>query len=153
MNAVADMSIEGWLKVINVNLNSVFYCMKYQIPEMLKQGKGAIVNMSSILGQVAFSHSAAYVDAKHGIVGLSRNAAIEYAAQGIRVNAVGPAFINTPLLSVLDDQTKQVLVRMHPIGRFGEAREVGELVIWLSSAKASFVTGNYYAVDGGYLAV
>ncbi len=109
--------------------------------------------MSSILGQVAFSHSAAYVAAKHGIVGLTRNAAIEYAGQGIRVNAVGPAFINTPLLSVLDDQTKQALVQMHPIGRFGEAKEVAELVIWLSSDKASFVTGNYYAIDGGYLAV
>ncbi|HXL58303.1 MAG TPA: SDR family NAD(P)-dependent oxidoreductase, partial [Chitinophagaceae bacterium] len=119
MNLIADMSIEGWLKVINVNLNSVFYCMKYQIPEMIKQGKGTIVNMSSILGQVAFSHSAAYVTAKHGIVGLSRNAAVEYAAQDIRVNVVGPAFINTPLLSVLVDQTKQALVKMHPIGRFG----------------------------------
>ena len=153
MNLIADMSIEGWLKVINVNLNSVFYCMKYQIPEMLKQGHGAIVNMSSILGQVAFSYSAAYVTAKHGIVGLSRNAAVEYAAQGIRVNAIGPAFINTPLLSVLDDETKQALVKMHPIGRLGEAKEVAELVIWLSSDKASFVTGNYYAIDGGYLAV
>jgi NAD(P)-dependent dehydrogenase (short-subunit alcohol dehydrogenase family) len=153
MNLIADMSVEGWLQVINVNLNSVFYCMKYQIPEMLKHGKGAIVNMSSILGQVAFSHSSAYVTAKHGIVGLSRNAAVEYAAHGIRVNAVGPAFINTPLLSVLDDETKQALKKMHPLGRLGEAKEVAELVIWLSSDKASFVTGNYYAIDGGYLSV
>jgi NAD(P)-dependent dehydrogenase (short-subunit alcohol dehydrogenase family) len=152
-NMIADMSIEGWIKVINVNLNSVFYCMKYQIPEILKQGKGAIVNMSSILGQVAFSHSAAYVTAKHGIVGLSRNAAVEYATQGIRVNSIGPAFINTPLLSFLDDQTKKELIKMHPVGRFGEATEVGELVIWLSSDKASFVTGSYYAIDGGYLSI
>jgi len=153
MNPIADMSVEGWLKVINVNLNSVFYCMKYELPEMLKQGHGSIVNMSSILGQVAFGNSAAYVAAKHGVVGISRNAAVEYAKQGIRVNAVGPAFINTPLLSALDQKMKDALVTMHPIGRLGEAKEVAELVVWLSSDKASFVTGNYYAVDGGYLSV
>lgn len=153
MNPVADMSIEGWLKVINVNLNSVFYCMKHQLPCMVKQGSGVIVNMSSILGKVAFANSPAYVAAKHGVVGLSKNAAVEYAKQGIRVNAIGPAFINTPLLSVLDDNVKNALTQMHPLGRFGEAKEVAELVIWLSSDKASFVTGNYYAVDGGYLAV
>jgi len=153
MNPIADMSVEGWLKVINVNLNSVFYCMKYELPEMLKQGHGSIVNMSSILGQVAFANSAAYVAAKHGVVGISRNAAVEYAKQGIRVNAVGPAFINTPLLSALDQKMKDALVTMHPIGRLGEPKEVAELVVWLSSDKASFVTGNYYAVDGGYLSV
>ena len=153
MNPIADMSVEGWLKVINVNLNSVFYCMKYELPEMLKQGHGSIVNMSSILGQVTFGNSAAYVAAKHGVVGISRNAAVEYAKQGIRVNAVGPAFINTPLLSALDQKMKDALVTMHPIGRLGEAKEVAELVVWLSSDKASFVTGNYYAVDGGYLSV
>lgn len=153
MNPIADMSVDGWLKVINVNLNSVFYCMKYELPEMIKQGHGAIVNMSSILGQVAFANSAAYVAAKHGVVGVSRNAAVEYAKQGIRINVVGPAFINTPLLSMLDQQMKKALVTLHPIGRLGEAKEVAELVVWLSSDKASFVTGNYYAVDGGYLSV
>jgi len=90
------MSVDGWQKVINVNLNSVFYCMKYEIPLMLKSGHGAIVNMSSILGQVGFANSAAYVSAKHGVVGVTKNAAIEYARHGIRVNAIGPAFINTP---------------------------------------------------------
>src|SRR5690242_18215796 len=104
--------------------------MKYEIEEMLKHGKGVIVNMSSILGKVAFANSAAYVAAKHGVVGLSQNAAVEYAKQGIRVNAIGPAFINTPLLPVLNDETKGVLTNMHPIGRFGEANEVAELVIW-----------------------
>jgi len=147
------MSVDGWQKVINVNLNSVFYCMKYEIPLMLKSGHGAIVNMSSILGQVGFANSAAYVAAKHGVVGLTKNAAIEYARQGIRVNAIGPAFINTPLLSVLDDQIKTALTALHPIGRMGEAREVAELVIWLSSDNASFVTGSYYAIDGGYLSL
>lgn len=153
INPVADMSLEAWHKVINVNLNSVFYCMKYELQQMLKQGNGVIVNMSSILGKVAFANSAAYVAAKHGVVGLSQNAAVEYAQKGIRVNAVGPAFINTPLLGALDENVKKVLVQMHPLGRLGESNEVAELVIWLSSDKASFVTGNYYAVDGGYLAV
>jgi len=153
MNATADMSIEGWLHTININLNSVFYCMKYELHQMLRQGNGAIVNMSSILGQVAFANAPAYVAAKHGVVGLSKNAAVEYAKHNIRINVVGPAFINTPLLSVLDDNMKAALTQMHPVGRFGEPNEVAELVIWLSSHKASFITGNYYAVDGGYLAV
>jgi NAD(P)-dependent dehydrogenase (short-subunit alcohol dehydrogenase family) len=154
-NAVADMSIEGWNKVIAVNLNGVFYCMKYQLLQMQKQGRGAIVNNSSILGQVGFANAAAYVAAKHGVVGLTQNAALEYSAKGIRINAVGPAFINTPLLTDagMDNNIKQsFLVPLHPVGRLGESREVAELVIWLSSDKASFVTGSYYAVDGGYLA-
>ena len=153
MNPVADMSVDGWQKVINVNLNSVFYCMKYEIPLMLKSGHGAIVNMSSILGQVGFANSAAYVAAKHGVVGLTKNAAIEYARHGIWVNAIGPTFINTPLLLVLDDQMKTALTALHPIGRMGEAREMAELAIWLSSDNASFVTGSYYAIDGGYLSL
>ncbi len=153
MSPVADMSVEGWQKVINVNLNSVFYCMKYEITQMLKLGRGAIVNMSSILGQVAFANSAAYVAAKHGVVGATQNAAVEYAQRGIRINAIGPAFINTPLLSILDDEMKAAITKLHPIGRMGEAREVAELVAWLSSDMASFVTGSYYPVDGGYLSV
>jgi NAD(P)-dependent dehydrogenase (short-subunit alcohol dehydrogenase family) len=153
-NPVADMSIEGWNKVIAVNLSSVFYCMKYQIPAMLQQGSGAIVNMASILGQVGFANSAGYVAAKHGVVGLTQNAAVEYSKQGIRVNAVGPGFIETPLLTHagIEDAGKKALVQMHPIGRLGKPEEVAELVIWLSSEKASFVTGGYYAIDGAYLA-
>jgi NAD(P)-dependent dehydrogenase (short-subunit alcohol dehydrogenase family) len=151
-NLAGDMSVNGWDKVIAVNLSSVFYCMKYELQQMLKQGKGAIVNMASILGQVGFATASGYVAAKHGVVGLTQNAAIEYAAKGIRVNAVGPAFINTPLLDNMDAATKQMLVSLHPIGRLGEASEVAELVVWLSSDKASFVTGSYYPVDGGYLA-
>ena len=122
-NLIADMSIEGWSKIIAVNLSSVFYCMKYEIAAMLKHGKGAIVNMSSILGSVGFASSAGYVAAKHGVVGL------------------------------MDDNMKKALAAMHPIGRLGEPNEVAELVVWLSSDKASFVTGSYYPVDGGYLAV
>lgn len=152
-NPIAEMSLEGWNKVIAVNLNSIFYCMKYQLQQMQKQGSGAIVNNSSILGSVGFASSAGYTAAKHGVVGITKSAALEYSAKGLRINAVGPAFINTPLITeALDDDTIQYLVGQHPIGRLGEANEVAELVIWLSSPKASFVTGAYYAIDGAYLA-
>ncbi|MGN6211144.1 SDR family NAD(P)-dependent oxidoreductase [Parafilimonas sp.] len=154
-NAMADMSIEGWNKIIAVNLNSVFYCMKYELQQMLKQGKGVIINNSSILGQVGFANAAGYVAAKHGVIGLTQNAALEYGAKGIRINAIGPGFINTPLLTeagMNTDIKQSVLVPLHPIGRLGEASEVAELVIWLSSDKASFITGSYYPIDGGYLA-
>jgi NAD(P)-dependent dehydrogenase (short-subunit alcohol dehydrogenase family) len=150
-NPVGDMSIDGWKKVIDINLNGVFYGMHYQIPAMLKQGKGAIVNVASILGQVGFMNSSAYVAAKHGVVGLTKNAAMEYSAKGIRVNSIGPGFIKTPLLNQLDEATMNMLVSLHPIGRLGESKEVAELIVWLSSDKASFVTGSYYAIDGGYL--
>ncbi|MBX2970468.1 MAG: SDR family oxidoreductase [Cyclobacteriaceae bacterium] len=150
-NPVGDMSIEGWKKVIDINLNGVFYGMHYQIPAMLTQGKGAIVNIASILGQVGFMNSSAYVAAKHGVVGLTKNAAMEYSAKGIRVNSIGPGFIKTPLLNQLDEATMNMLVSLHPIGRLGESKEVAELIVWLSSDKASFVTGSYYAIDGGYL--
>lgn len=153
-NITADYSIEGWQQVININLSGVFYCMKYQIPAMLDAGGGVIVNMASILGQVAFATAPAYVAAKHGIVGLTKNAAVEYAEQGIRVNAVGPGFIKTSMLDPLeeDPEMMQTLVSLHPLGRLGQPEEVAELVVWLSSDKASFVTGAYYAADGGYLA-
>ena len=153
-NRIGDMSIEGWNKIIAVNLSSVFYCMKYQLLQMEKQSKGVIINNSSILGSVGFANSAGYVAAKHGVVGLTKNAALEYSSKGIRINAIGPAFINTPLLTEagIEGDIKHALVQLHPIGRFGESNEVAELVIWLSSDKASFVTGSYYAIDGGYLA-
>jgi NAD(P)-dependent dehydrogenase (short-subunit alcohol dehydrogenase family) len=153
-NLTADYSIEGWQKVIGVNLSSVFYCMKYEIPAMLKSGGGAIVNMASILGQVGFETSPAYVAAKHGVVGLTRTAALEYSKQGVRINSVGPAFIRTPLISGLEEneQARNQLISMHPIGRLGESEEVAELVVWLSSEKASYVMGSYYPIDGGYLA-
>jgi len=151
-NMTADYSIEGWQKVININLNSVFYCMKYEIPEILKTG-GSIVNMTSILGRVGIAGSGAYAAAKHGVIGLTESAAIEYSAQGIRINSIGPGFISTPMLGGIDEdpETLDQLVALHPIGRLGKPEEVAEMVVWLSSERASFVTGAYYPVDGGYL--
>jgi NAD(P)-dependent dehydrogenase (short-subunit alcohol dehydrogenase family) len=153
-NPTGTYSIEGWEKVISINLSGVFYCMRYEIPAMLKNSGGAIVNMASILGQVAFATAPAYVAAKHGVVGLTRTAAVEYAKEGIRINSIGPAFINTPMISGLDGNpdVHNTLVSLHPIGRLGQPEEVAELALWLSTDKASFVTGSYYAVDGGYLA-
>ncbi|WP_020602025.1 SDR family NAD(P)-dependent oxidoreductase [Spirosoma spitsbergense] len=152
LNMTADYSLDGWQQIINVNLNSVFFCLKYELAVMLKQGSGTIVNMASILGQVGTAGSPGYVTAKHGMVGLTQTAAIEYAPKNIRINAVGPGYIDTPLLSQLPPDVKQQLIGLHPIGRLGKAEEVAELVIWLCSDKASFVTGSYYPVDGGYLA-
>jgi NAD(P)-dependent dehydrogenase (short-subunit alcohol dehydrogenase family) len=153
-NPTGAYNIEEWDKVIATNLSGIFYGLRYEIPAMLKTGRGSIVNMTSILGQVAFSGAPAYVAAKHGIVGLTRNAAVEYAKQSIRVNAIGPGFIQTPMILAIDSDPviHSALVAMHPIGRLGQPEEVAELVMWLSSDKASFVTGSYYAVDGGYLA-
>lgn len=150
---IGEYDIDGWDKVISVNLSGVFYGMRYQIPEMLKAGGGAIINVASILGQVGFASSAAYVAAKHGVVGLTKNGALEYAAKGIRVNAVGPGFIKTPLLDAnLTPEVMQFLTTLHPIGRMGEPEEVAQLFLFLASDNASFINGAYYAVDGGYLA-
>ena len=148
----ADYSLEGWDKVIAVNLSGVFYGMKYQIPAMLRSGGGSIVNIASILGSVGARDSAGYNAAKHGVVGLTKTAALEYSKDGVRVNAIGPGYIDTPLLNALDREMYDGLVNLHPIGRLGKAEEVAELAVFLASDKASFVTGSYHLVDGGYTA-
>ena len=148
---VGEYAIEQWDKVISINLSGVFYGMRYQLPALLAAGGGAIVNMASVLGQVGTRQNSAYVAAKHGVVGLTKGAAQEYATRNIRINSVGPGYIDTPLLLTMSDEARAPLIAQHPIGRLGHADEVAELVLWLSSDKASFVTASYYPVDGGLL--
>lgn len=148
-----DYSLDSWRKVLSINLDGVFYGCKYEILEMEKNGGGVIVNMASIHGSVAAPLSSAYTTAKHAVVGLTKNIGAEYGQKGIRCNAVGPGYIDTPLLQEMDEDKKELLVGKHPIGRLGTAQEVAELVLFLSSDKSSFITGGYYLIDGGYTAV
>jgi NAD(P)-dependent dehydrogenase (short-subunit alcohol dehydrogenase family) len=148
-----DYSLESWRKVLNVNLDGVFYGCKYELKQMVKNGGGVIVNMASIHGTVAAPLSSAYTAAKHAVVGLTKNIGAEYGQKNIRCNAVGPAYIETPLLESASGEMKDALIAKHPMGRLGKPEEVAELVLFLSSEKSSFMTGAYYLVDGGYTAV
>jgi len=153
---VADMKTEDWRRVIDVNLNGVFFSMKYEIPAILKAGGGAIVNMASILGQVGFANAAAYVAAKHGVLGLTKSAALEYAAQGVRVNAICPAFVATPMLEQAGITSNEAMLKtiegLHPIGRLGTPEEIAKVVSFLCSPDASFMHGEAVLVDGAYVA-
>jgi NAD(P)-dependent dehydrogenase (short-subunit alcohol dehydrogenase family) len=155
--ALHETSIEQWRRVMSVDLEGVFLCMKYEIELMLANGGGAIVNTASALGQVATPNAAGYIAAKHGVIGITRAAAVEYAKRGIRVNAVMPGVIATPIMQRLAaDPAAAALAEslrsLHPLGRFGEPNEVAQAALWLLSDHASFVTGTAVAVDGGYLA-
>jgi len=147
-----EYPVDGWKKVIDINLSGVFYGLRYQIPAMLEKG-GSIINIASILGGAGTKFSPAYVASKHGVIGLTKASALEYADKNIRINSVGPGYIKTPLvMNSLDKAALDALVSLHPIGRLGEAEEIAELILWLASPKSSFVTGAYYPADGGYLA-
>lgn len=147
-----DYEIDNWNRVVRTNLDGVFYSMRHELPAIEAAGGGAIVNTASILGSVGFAGSPAYAAAKHGVVGLTQTAGIEYAAKGIRVNAVGPGFIDTPLLQGMEREAYNGLVALHPAGRLGRAEEVAELIVFLLSERASFVHGSYHLVDGAYTA-
>ena len=150
---VGEYPVDSWDKVIAINLSGVFYGMRYQIPAMQKSGSGSVINMASVLGQVGIAMSSAYVAAKHGVVGLTKSAALEYGEKKVRVNAVGPGFIHTPLIDKnMSAEAQKAIAAKHAMGRLGQPEEIAELVVWLASDKASFVTGAYYAADGGYLA-
>ena len=149
---LADCSLENWDKIMAVNLDSVFYCMKTQIPEMIKRGGGSIINMSSILGSVGFPNATPYVATKHAMLGMTKTTAWEYGSKNIRINAIGPAFIKTPLLEILDQETLDFLATKHAFGRLGKPEEVAHMTVFLASEKASFITGSYFPVDGGFLA-
>lgn len=152
---IADCTNENWDKTIAINLKGVWYCMKYQIPEMLKSGGGSIVNNSSIAGLVGFTGVPAYVASKHGVIGLTKNAALDYARQNIRVNAVCPGVIQTPMIDRFTGGNAQAIEQLkagEPIGRLGTPEEIAETVIFLCSEGASFITGQAIAVDGGWVA-
>lgn len=151
----AECSAENWDKTIGVNLKGIWLCMKYELPLLLKQNKGAIVNVTSVAGLVGFPGLPAYVASKHGIVGLTKTAALEYAKQNIRVNAVCPGVIKTAMIDRITGKDKAIekqFIEMEPIGRMGEPKEVAESILWLCSDSASFVTGHALAVDGGWTA-
>ncbi len=148
-----DLTDDAWRAIRSVNLDGVFYCTRAEIGAMRERGGGSIVNMASILSSAAFKDHVAYTASKHGVVGLTRGAAVDHASDGIRVNAVAPGFIRTPLNDVLPPGTIAVVEQAHPLGRMGEVDEVAEVVAWLASDAASFVTASVYTVDGGYLAL
>jgi len=150
---LAEVDVDEYLDTINSNLNSIFFCLKYEIQAMLKSGGGSIVNTSSILGMVATPLAAAYSATKFGIVGLTKSACASYAAQGIRVNAIHPGYINTPLLEQLPEEILNEMIALHPQGRLGTTDEIAEAVMYLLSDKSSFTNGASLAIDGGYTAV
>ena len=152
---VAELPEDEWRRSIDVMLTGVYLCMKYEIPAILAAGGGAIVNCASGAGLIGFPGQAAYVASKHGVLGLTKTAALEYGAQGININAICPGTARTPMVeNVVHDQPElqEELVRLHPIGRIAEPEEIAEAALWLCTARSSFVSGSAIVVDGGYVA-
>lgn len=154
MVPLADLDVDTWRRVMALNVDGVFFCLRAALRIMREAGTGSVINMSSVLGTVGRHHSAAYVASKHAVVGLTRGAAIDHGPDGVRVNAVGPGFIRTPLLeSRHSEQGLEQLAAGWPLRRVGRPEEIAELVAWLASDTSSYVTGAYLPADGGYLAV
>jgi NAD(P)-dependent dehydrogenase (short-subunit alcohol dehydrogenase family) len=153
---IGDMTEKAWHDVIAVNLNGVFNCMKHELYQMSKQKSGVIINMSSILGKVGFANAGHYVAAKHGVIGLTQTAAMEYALEGIRINAICPGFVSTPLLESggisQNAEVKTMIENLHPMKRFGDDDEIANVFLFLATEGSSFMTGTAVEVDGGYLA-
>ena len=149
---VAQGDLDNWRQTIDVNLNGVFYGLHYQLAHMTERGRGSVVNLASILGLRGQEKSAAYVASKHGVVGLTKTAALEAAKHNVRVNAVCPGYIDTPMLATAPQDVRSKLGALHPIGRLGQAEEVAELIVFLLSDKASLITGSCHLADGGFSA-
>jgi NAD(P)-dependent dehydrogenase (short-subunit alcohol dehydrogenase family) len=149
--STGDFDLDNWHRVMNINLNGLFYCLRYELPEMSRRAKGAIVNLTSILGVNGMAGTAAYSASKHAVIGLTKACALDYATRGIRVNAVAPGYVDTPLLSN-DEQLRAKLNAMHPMGRIAAPEELAEVIAFLLSDRASFVTGSVHLADGGYSA-
>jgi NAD(P)-dependent dehydrogenase (short-subunit alcohol dehydrogenase family) len=147
---VADLPLEKWRRVMSVNLDGVFHCLQAEIPAMLEGGGGSIVNVASVMGLVANRNSAGYVASKHGVIGLTKAAALDYAKSGVRVNVVCPGYIDTPLLAPTSQEYVDSVRAAHPLGRLGTADEIAAIVAFLASPESSFVTGASYTGDGGY---
>ncbi|MEH2920900.1 SDR family NAD(P)-dependent oxidoreductase [Samsonia erythrinae] len=149
---IPDQSIDDWNRVINTSLSSVFYCLKYEIPAMLKSGGGSIVNLSAVNGLVGIAGLAPYTVAKHGIIGLTKSAALEFADKGIRVNAIAPGYVDTPRMREAPANVLEAFGNSHPMKRFATRLEVANFISFLLSDLAGFCTGSVYPIDGGYLA-
>lgn len=150
---LADTTLEDWRHIVGTNLDAVFYCMKFELAAMKRSGGGAIVNVASMMGVKGYPGASAYVAAKHGVVGLTRSAALDHAADGIRINAVGPGFVDTPMaMRGRSDEDREAIGRMHPLGRMAVPDDVAQMILFLLSGSAAFITGTFHLVDGGFTA-